>query len=58
LYFPLTGSEYAATDAVSLGILALHLLGISSEAGAITFLATLQIVRSIYGSAAKLDLIS
>lgn len=37
LYYPLTGSDFSSSDAISLSILSLHLLGASSEAGAITF---------------------
>ena len=37
LYFPLTGIDFSSSHAVSLAILSLHLLGASSEAGAITF---------------------
>lgn len=46
LYFPLTGADFSSSNAVSLAILSLHLLGASSEAGAITFLATLQLSRN------------
>ena len=46
LYFPLTGSDFSTSDAISLAILSLHFLGASSEAGAITFLATVQISRN------------
>ncbi len=33
------------------------MLGLSSEAGAITFLSTVQLCRSSYGSMVKLDLV-
>lgn len=46
LYFPLTGADFSSSHAVSLAILSLHLLGVSSEAGTITFLATLQLSRN------------
>lgn len=45
LYFPLTSSSFSAGSAVSLAILALHFLGASSEAGAVTFLVTAQVAR-------------
>lgn len=37
LYFPLTGSEFSTSDSVSLAIFMLHVLGLSSEFGAVTF---------------------
>ena len=46
LYFPLTGIDFSSSPAVSLAILFLHILGLSSELGAITFLVSLQLAKN------------
>ena len=46
LYFPLTGIDFSSSAAVSLAVLFLHVLGLSSEFGAITFLVSLHLARS------------
>ena len=46
LYYPLTGIDYSSSAAVSLGVLFLHVLGLSSEFGAITFLISLHIAKT------------
>lgn len=46
LYYPLTGIDFSSSASVSLGILFLHVLGLSSEFGAITFMVSLHIARS------------
>lgn len=58
LYFPLTGVDFSSSDALSIAILSLHLLGLSSEAGAVTFLATLVLARMSGLSSVALDLVS
>jgi cytochrome c oxidase subunit 1 len=45
LYYPLTGIDYSSSAAVSLAILFLHVLGLSSEFGAITFLVSIQLAK-------------
>lgn len=46
LYYPLTGIDFSSSAAVSLGVLFLHVLGLSSEFGAMTFLISLQLAKS------------
>jgi cytochrome c oxidase subunit 1 len=46
LYFPLTGIDFSSSASVSLGVFFLHVLGLSSEFGAITFLVSLAIAKS------------
>lgn len=46
LYFPLTGADFSSSSAVSLGILSLHVLGLSSEAGAMTFMVSMQLAKN------------
>lgn len=58
LYFPLTGVDFSSASAVSLAILFLHVLGLSSEFGAITFLVSLQLARSMGIPVLKFCLIS
>lgn len=58
LYFPLTGIDFSSSHAVSIAIIALHILGLSSEAGSITFMVSLQIIRSSGITSLKWDLIS
>lgn len=57
LYFPLTGLDFSSSSAVSVAILALHVLGLSSESGAITFLVSLTLARSSGVSTQSWDLI-
>lgn len=58
LYFPLTGIDFSSSTAVSLAILFLHVLGLSSEFGAITFLVSIQIAKSQGASVLDFCLIS
>lgn len=46
LYPPLTDSSYHSSSAMSLVILAVHILGLSSEGGSITFLVSLLCSRA------------
>lgn len=46
LYFPLTGIDFSSSASVSLAILFLHVLGLSSEFGSITFLISLSLAKS------------
>lgn len=46
LYYPLTGIDYSSSAAVSLAVLFLHVLGLSSEFGAITFLVSLHLAKA------------
>ena len=46
LYFPLTGIDFSSSASVSIGVFFLHVLGLSSEFGAITFLVSLAIAKS------------
>jgi heme/copper-type cytochrome/quinol oxidase subunit 1 len=46
LYYPLTGIDFSSSPSVSLAILFLHVLGLSSELGAITFLVSLQLAKN------------
>jgi heme/copper-type cytochrome/quinol oxidase subunit 1 len=46
VYCPLSDSSYSSSSAVSVAILALHVLGLSSEGGSITFIASLLVARS------------
>jgi len=46
LYYPLTGTDFSPSAAVSLAIIFLHILGLSSEFGALTFLVSLHIARN------------
>lgn len=47
LYYPLTGIDFSSSASVSLAILFLHILGLSSELGAITFLISIHLSKSI-----------
>lgn len=47
LYFPLTGIDFSSSFAVSIGVFFLHILGLSSEFGAVTFLVSLAIAKSV-----------
>jgi len=46
LYYPLTGIDFSSSPAVSLAVLFLHVLGLSSELGAITFLVSLHLAKN------------
>lgn len=46
LYFPLTGIDFSSSASVSLAILFLHILGLSSEFGSMTFLISLALAKS------------
>jgi heme/copper-type cytochrome/quinol oxidase subunit 1 len=46
LYYPLTGIDYSSSASVSLAVVFLHVLGLSSEFGAITFLVSLHLARN------------
>ena len=46
LYYPLTGIDFSSSPAVSLAVLFLHVLGLSSELGAVTFLVSLHLAKN------------
>jgi heme/copper-type cytochrome/quinol oxidase subunit 1 len=46
LYCPLSDATYSSSSSISLAILSLHVLGLSSEGGSITFIASLLVSRS------------
>lgn len=46
MYFPLTGIDFSSSAAVSIAILFLHVLGLSSEFGSMTFLISLSLAKS------------
>ena len=58
MYFPLTGIDFSSSAAVSLGIVFLHVLGLSSEFGAITFLVSVQLAKSFGLSVLEFCLVS
>lgn len=48
VYVPLADSNYHSSSSINIAIVALHLLGLSSEGGAVTFLISVIVVR-IFG---------
>lgn len=58
LYFPLTGIDFSSSSSVSIAVVFLHVLGLSSEFGAITFLVSVQLAKSSGVSVLKFCLIS
>lgn len=46
LYCPLSDGTFSSSSSISLAILSLHVLGLSSEGGSITFIASLLVSRS------------
>lgn len=46
LYFPLTGIDFSSSNSVSIAVIFLHVLGLSSEFGSITFLVSISIAKS------------
>ena len=46
LYYPLTGIDFSSSYSVSIAILFLHVLGLSSELGAITFIVSIHISKT------------
>lgn len=58
LYFPLTGIDFSSSASIGLAVLFLHVLGLSSEFGAITFLVSLQVSRNMGISVLRYCLVS
>jgi heme/copper-type cytochrome/quinol oxidase subunit 1 len=46
VYPPLSDATYSSSSAISVAIIALHVLGVSSEGGSVTFIASLLVSRS------------